>query len=287
MAIRNPFAWGAVQFRLAGLAFRSASHDVHRTEGDLRCPLPAVRRIGAADLKDVLARGFGDFGANRTDVIFLCVFYPLVGLVLQRLAAGYEMLPLLFPLASGFALVGPVAAVGLYEMSRRREQGVNVGWIDAFGVVRSPSFGAIVLLGLLLTAIFVLWLLVAEAIYLVTLGPEPPASIALFLCDVFTTGAGWVMIGVGVAVGFIFALLVLAISVVSFPLLLDRDVGLEAAVWTSVRAVVANPGPMAIWGLTVSGGLVIGSIPLFVGLVIVLPVLGHSTWHLYRKVVPR
>jgi len=253
----------------------------------VRYPLPAVRRIRAADLRDVLARGFGDFGANRTDVIFLCVFYPLVGLVLQRLAAGYEMLPLLFPLASGFALVGPVAAVGLYEMSRRREQGDNVGWTDAFGVVRSPSFGAIVLLGLLLTAIFVLWLLVAEAIYLVTLGPEPPASIAVFLRDVFTTGAGWVLIGVGGGVGFLFALLVLAISVVSFPLLLDRDVGLEAAVWTSVRAVVANPGPMAIWGLTVAGGLVIGSIPLFVGLVIVLPVLGHSTWHLYRKVMPR
>jgi len=287
MAIRTPIAWGADQCRLAGLAFRSASDDVHRTEGDARYPLPAVRRIGAADLKDVLAKGLGDFGANRTDVIFLCVFYPLVGLVLQRLAAGYEMLPLLFPLASGFALVGPVAAVGLYEMSRRREQGVDVGWTDAFGVVRSPSFGAIVLLGLLLTAIFVLWLLVAEAIYLVTLGPEPPASIALFLGDVFTTGAGWVMIGVGVGVGFLFALLVLAISVVSFPLLLDRDVGLEAAVWTSVRAVVANPGPMTIWGLIVAGGLVIGSIPLFVGLVIVLPVLGHSTWHLYRKMVPR
>jgi uncharacterized membrane protein len=287
MAIRNPIDWGADQFRLAGLAFRSASREVHRTEGDVRYLLPAVRRIRAADLKDVLARGFGDFGANRTDVIFLCVFYPLVGLVLQRLAAGYEMLPLLFPLASGFALVGPVAAVGLYEMSRRREQGVNVGWIDAFGVVRSPSFGAIVLLGLLLTAIFVLWLLVAEAIYLVTLGPEPPASIALFLHDVFTTGAGWVLIGVGVGVGFLFALLVLAISVVSFPLLLDRDVGLEVAVWTSVHAVVANLGPMAIWGLIVAGGLVIGSIPLFVGLVIVLPVLGHSTWHLYRKVVSR
>jgi uncharacterized membrane protein len=287
MAIRNPIDWGADQFRLAGLAFRSASHDVHRTEGDVRYPLPAVRRIAAADLKDVLARGFGDFGANRTDVIFLCVFYPIVGLVLQRLAAGYEMLPLLFPLASGFALVGPIAAVGLYEMSRRREQGVNVGWTDAFGVVRSPSFGAIVLLGLLLTAIFVLWLLVAEAIYLVTLGPEPPASIALFVRDVFTTGAGWVLIGVGVGVGFLFALLVLAISVVSFPLLLDRDVGLEVAVWTSVHAVVANLGPMAIWGLIVAGGLVIGSIPLFVGLVIVLPVLGHSTWHLYRKVVSR
>jgi uncharacterized membrane protein len=287
MTIRNPIEWGLDQLKHLNLAAGSTGRSLRRTRENLHSPLPAVRRIGATDLRDVLARGLDDFGANRTDVIFLCVFYPVVGLVLQRLAAGYEMLPLLFPLASGFALVGPVAAVGLYEMSRRREQGVNVGWTDAFGVVRSPSFGAIVLLGLLLTAIFVLWLLVAEAIYLVTLGPEPPASIASFLRDVFTTGAGWVMIGLGVGVGFLIALLVLAISVVSFPLLLDRDVGLEAAVWTSVRAVVANPGPMAIWGLIVAGGLVIGSIPLFVGLVIVLPVLGHSTWHLYRKVVPR
>jgi uncharacterized membrane protein len=286
MTIRNPIEW-VDQLRHVNLVTGSTGPSLRRTREKLHSPLPVVRRIGATDLRDVLARGLDDFGANRTDVIFLCVFYPVVGLVLQRLAAGYEMLPLLFPLASGFALVGPVAAVGLYEMSRRREQGVDVSWADAFGVVRSPSFGAIVLLGLLLTAIFVLWLLAAEAIYSVTLGPEPPASIASFLRDVLTTGAGWALIGVGVGVGFLFALLVLAIGVVSFPLLLDRGVGLNTAVWTSVRAVVANPGPMAIWGLIVAGGLVIGSIPLFIGLVIVLPVLGHSTWHLYRKVVPR
>src|SRR4029453_13967063 len=100
---------------------------------------------------------------------------------------------------------------------------------------------------------------------------------------VFTTSAGWTMILVGVGVGFLFALLVLAISVVSFPLLLDRDVGLDAAVWTSIRAVAANPGPMALWGLIVAAGLVIGSIPVFLGLIIVMPVLGHATWHLYAR----
>ena len=143
------------------------------------------------------------------------------------------------------------------------------------------------MLGLLLVAIFLFWLVAAESIYEITLGPEPPASFGSFVRDVLTTSAGWAMIAVGMSVGFLFALLVLLISVVSFPLLLDRDVGLGAAVWTSVRAVTVNPVPMALWGLVVAAGLVVGSIPLFLGLIIVLPVLGHATWHLYRKVVPR
>jgi uncharacterized membrane protein len=287
MTIRNPIEWATDQLKLAGLVVGSASRAGVGTEEGPDTPLPEVRRLEIADLGDVLARGFDDFAAYRTDVIFLCVVYPVIGLVLGRLAFGYGMLPLLFPLASGFALVGPFAAIGLYEMSRRREQGGHVAWPDAFGVIGSRSFGAIVVLGLLLVVIFLLWLIAAESIYELTLGPEPPVSVGSFARDVFTTGAGWTMIVVGVGVGFLFALLVLVISVVSFPLLLDRDVGLGMAVWTSVRAVIVNPGPMAVWGLIVAGGLVVGSIPLFVGLIIIMPVLGHATWHLYRKVVPR
>src|SRR5713101_5757606 len=247
MTIRNPVEWSLDQLRLAASAVGTASRAGTRTDEDLRRPLPEVRRIGAADLGDALARGLKDFAAYRTDVVFLCIIYPVIGLVLGRLAFGYGMLPLIFPLASGFALIGPFAAVGLYEMSRRREQGFNVAWPDAFGVVRSRSFGAIVVLGLLLVAIFLTWLVAAETIYEVTLGPEPPASITSFAREVFTTGPGWALIVVGVGVGFLFALLVLAISVVSFPLLLDRDVGLPTAVLTSLRAVAANPGPMAAW----------------------------------------
>jgi uncharacterized membrane protein len=246
---------------------------------------PVVRRITVADLWEALAEGWADFIVCRTDVVLICLIYPVVGLILAQLVFGYGMLPLLFPLASGFALLGPVAAVGLYEMSRRREQGATVSWADAFSVVASPRFGAVVVLGVFLLAIFLIWLAAANAIYAVTLGPESPVSLGSFLHDVFATTAGRVMIVAGVGVGFLFALLVLAVSVVSFPMLLDRDVGLPVAVVTSMQAARANPGPMAIWGLTVAGGLAIGSAPLFVGLVIVLPVLGHSTWHLYRKMV--
>ena len=280
--IRNPVEWTADQLWLASLTVGSLGHSVR---GSRDVALPAVRRIRTSDLRAALIRGLADFEAYRSDVIFICLIYPLVGILLAWLSFGYHFLPLLFPLASGFALLGPVAAVGLYEMSRRREQGHRIGWIDAFGVVRSPGFGAILVLGLVLLAIFVLWMLAAAVIYQLTLGPEPPLSITAFARDVFTTSAGWTMIVVGVGVGFLFALLVLAISVVSFPLLLDRDVGLYGAVSTSIRAVAANPGPMAVWGLIVAGGLVIGMIPAFLGLIIVMPVLGHATWHLYRKVV--
>ncbi|MCC6470465.1 MAG: DUF2189 domain-containing protein [Alphaproteobacteria bacterium] len=283
MTIRNPVEWGVDQFRLAGIAIGAAGHAVGETGGaDL-----AIRRITAADLRDALRKGFDDFGACRSDVLFLCIIYPVAGLLLARLAFGYDMVPLLFPLASGFALIGPLAGLGLYEMSRRREQGVHSSLPDAFSVVRSPSFGAIAALGLLLLAIFVVWLGVAQAIYDATLGPKPPESIAAFVHAVLTTQAGWTMIGLGMGVGFLFALLALTISVVSFPLLLDRVVPLRAAIGTSVRAVIANPGPMALWGLIVACGLAIGSIPALLGLIVVMPVLGHATWHLYRRVVAR
>jgi uncharacterized membrane protein len=281
--IRNPAEWGVDQLRTANVGVTRAGHALRSPARD--APRPAVRRIDVADLKDVLARGLSDFAAYRTDVMFLCVIYPLAGLLLAWTAFGYDLLPLVFPLAAGFALIGPVAAVGLYEISRRREQGVDITWADAFGVVRAPAFGAILVLGLILVAIFLLWLAAAQSIYLLTLGPEPPASIGAFLRDVLATRIGWAMIVIGMGVGFLFALLVLTISVVSFPLLLDRNVGLYAAVATSVRAVMTNPAPMAVWGLIVAISLAIGSIPLLLGLIVVMPVLGHATWHLYRKVV--
>lgn len=283
--IRNPIEWGSDQLRRATTHVESAGRSVRGTEAEARRHLPAVRKIGLADLREALAKGLDDLGAYRTDVIFLCVVYPLAGLVLARIALNEDMMPLLFPLASGFALIGPAAAVGLYEMSRRREQGAVSSWASAFGVVRSPSFGPILLLGLALLVIFVLWLGAAQLIYWGTLGPDSPASFSAFAQDVLTTPEGWAMIVIGVGVGFLFALLVLAISVVSFPLLLDHDVGVSVAVRTSVKVMLTNPRTIAAWGLIVAGGLVLGSIPLFLGLIIIMPVLGHATWHLYRKTV--
>jgi uncharacterized membrane protein len=252
---------------------------------DARPAVPVVRKIGLHDLWDALAEGVDDFRAFPTHVVFLSIIYPLIGILLARLTLSYDLLPLLFPLAAGFALIGPFAAVGLYELSRRRELGLDVSWKDALGARRSPSFDGIIALGALLLVIFVLWIAVAQAIYVANFGYTPAAQIPDFLRQVFTTPAGWTLIIVGNGVGFLFAAAVLAISVVSFPLLLDRDVGAVVAVLTSVRAVAKNPGPIALWGLIVAALLVLGSLPLFVGLAVVMPVLGHASWHLYRKLV--
>jgi uncharacterized membrane protein len=214
---------------------------------------PAIRKIGVADLQDALAKGADDFYAMPTHAMFLCIIYPIVGFALARLAFGYSILPLLYPLASGFALVGPIAALGLYELSRRREAGLDTSATRAFSVFESSSIGAIAALGILLLIIFVIWVAVANAIYIANFGYASPSSVEAFVEDVFTTRAGWNLILVGNLVGLLFAILVLSISVVSFPLLLDRDVGAAVAVLTSVRAVAHNPVTMMVWGLDRGG----------------------------------
>jgi uncharacterized membrane protein len=285
--IRNPIEWSVDQVKTATAAVGQTGRALRSHDPDQAMRPVAVRKIDMVDLGDALAKGWEDFTASRSDVIFLCLLYPAAGLLLAWSAFNYDFVPLLFPLVSGFALLGPLAAVGLYEMSRRRELGGTVGWGDVFGVAATPAFGAILVLGLILVGIFLLWLVTAHTIYRVTMGQEGIISLGAFYHDVFTTPQGRELMVVGVGVGFLFALLVLAISIVSFPMLLDRDCGLATAVATSIRAVMINPLPIAAWGLIVAIGLMVGSLPALLGLVIILPVLGHATWHLYRKLVPR
>lgn len=285
--IRNPIEWSWDLLRQAGRGAMALTDTFRHLEGRLNAPAPAVRRIRTSELPEVLRLGWSDFGACRTDLVFLCLIYPVAGLILARTLLDQDLLPLLFPLAAGFALLGPFAALGLYELSRQREQRRKLGLGAAFAVFRSPAIGSILVLGLLLVGIFLLWMLAAWLLYAATLGPAPPESLAAFASDLFTTTAGWVLILAGCGIGFLFALLAMSISVVAFPLLLDRDVALDTAVRTSIRAMRVNPGPMAAWGLIVAAGLVVGTLPLFVGLIVVMPILGHATWYLYRKLVLR
>src|SRR5918993_1635071 len=246
---------------------------------------PVVRKISPADLKEALAEGFDDFWAMPSHLVFLGLIYPIVGVCLAALTFTNNALPLLYPLASGFALIGPFAGIGLYEISRRRELGLAPSWRDAFDVLKSPSIPSIMALGVILLVIFLAWLTTARLLYQSLFGYAVPTSYSQLINQVLTTPEGIRLIALGNALGFVFAVVVLSISVISFPLLLDRDVGVAVAVYTSVKAVMMNPVAMALWGLIVAAALLVGSLPLFVGLAIVMPVLGHATWHLYRRVV--
>jgi len=246
---------------------------------------PVIRKLSLSDLRQALRLGWEDFKAVPSHAIILCVIYPLLGLALARTVLGYSVLPLLFPLAAGFALLGPFAALGLYELSRRRERGEEASAWDAIDVLRSPSFGAMLGLGTLLLALFVTWVATAQAIYIAVFGYQGATGISDFVQRVLTTPQGWWLIGVGCGVGFLFALVALCFSVVSFPMMLDRHAGAGEAMVTSLRVVAKNPFTIAAWGLIVAALLVAGSLPFFVGLAIVIPLLGHATWHLYRKVI--
>ncbi|WP_157014376.1 DUF2189 domain-containing protein [Mesorhizobium xinjiangense] len=246
---------------------------------------PKVQQIGMADVFDALRLGFEDFWAKPSHYVFLCLIYPIVGIILLTWASGGNTLQLAFPLVSGFALLGPFAAIGLYEMSRRREVGIDTSWAHALEVRKSPAIPSILAVGALLVALFLVWMFTAQALYAWLYGPEPPASLLAFLNEVLTTQRGWTLILLGNLIGLVFALVVLSTTVVAFPLLLDRDVGAYAAIETSARVMLANPAATLLWGLIVAVALVIGSIPLLAGLAVVIPVLGHATWHFYRKTV--
>ena len=263
----------------------STFHVYFRANG-LAAPLK-LRRIEPADCFAALAEGFNDALEMPTYPAFLGLFYALAGVTLVSLSSFANALQLAFPLAAGFALIGPFVAIGLYQMSRRRELGLETNWRDSFAVLRSPALPSVLAHGLLLFAIFVAWIGAAQLVYVHIYSADPPAAAISFLRDVLTTGRGWLLIVVGGAIGFCFAALTLCLSVISFPLMLDRDVGLVSALGASLRLARENPAAVSLWGAIVAASLVVASIPLFVGLAVAMPTLGHATWRFYRRAVER
>ena len=244
-----------------------------------------IRKIELADLWQSLKEGYDDFNEKPSFGVFLIVIYPLFALLFVQFLLSDNLPYLAFPLVAGCTLLGPVVSVALFEMSRRREAGLDLNWRSAFEFVHSSAFAPIVALSIMIMLLYVAWVFMAEFMYFGLFGIDPPTSIADFGNQLISTRRGAALIMYGTVVGFLFAFTALAISVVAFPLLLDKPASSATAIATSFRAVIANPLVMAVWGMLVVVLLTAGALLFLVGLAAVLPILGHATWHLYRKVV--
>ncbi|MDE2362674.1 MAG: DUF2189 domain-containing protein [Hyphomicrobiales bacterium] len=255
--------------------------------GERASAFPRIRQIRLSDVETALRQGWDDFLALRSELVIGALIYPVIGLVLAYWSSGANILHLLYPLAAGFALLGPFAAIGLYEISRRREAGVETTSWSALEVFKSPALPSIVALGLLLALAFLAWLGAAQILYQTLMGENAPASLSALVAEVTTTENGIWLIVLGNAIGFVFAALVFCATAIAFPLMIDRDVGLAVAVGSSFEAVWKNPGPMTAWALTIAIVLALGFAAGLIGLAVAMPVLGHATWRLYRALVPR
>lgn len=245
-----------------------------------------IGRLTPNDIRYALSQGYADLRACRTDMTTMAILYPLAAIFIAGVFAVQGLLPFVFPICAGFALIGPMATLWFTALSRQREIAGAVDAASAAAVFDTPRLDAIQRLGLTLVLLYLVWVGVAWEIYANTLGASSAMAGASFLARVFETGAGQSLIVIGCAVGALFAVVTLALSFVAFALVLDRDVSASRAMATSLRVAARNPVPVLGWGAVVVAALVLGALPGLLGLAVVLPLLGHASWHLYRRALP-
>ena len=244
-----------------------------------------IRKIGLPDLWQSLREGYADFGAKPSSIPLIILFYSLFALVFTLFAFGEELRYLAFPIVAGFTFIGPLVAMVFFELSRRRERGQDLRWRKAFRFIHTSSFAPILAMSLLMMVLYVAWLFMAEMIFFSLFESTMPTSMSDFINQLFTTRHGGALIFYGNFVGFLFAFAAMALSVIAFPLALDKPVTSITAISVSIKAFTSNFYVLAVWGVIVVALLAIGTALFMIGLALTLPILGHATWHLYRKIV--
>ena len=247
--------------------------------------MPQVRKIGFSDLREVLGLGWRDFMRAPKFGMFFGGIYALGGLLIFYVFMKLKLGMLVFPMVFGFALIGPFIASGLYEVSRRLEKGTPLVWSEVLGVCWNQHRRELGWMAFVMLFIFWIWMYQSRTLVAVFFGTKGFATLPGFLEAVFTTSTGATFLLVGTLVGATISMILFTLTVISCPILLERDVDFVTAMITSVRAVTTSPIVMLSWGAFVVLAVIISAIPAFLGLLIVLPVLGHATWHLYKRVV--
>lgn len=253
------------------------------TDAPLTAARPEIRRIGDDDVYAALAAGWADFKAAPRFGLFFGGVYAAVGIGLFLQLWVLQQSLWIVPLAFAFPLVGPFAAIGLYEVSRRRESGEPLEWSEILGVVWNARNRQIPMMAFVVLASFLIWMWTAGMLTLLFLGRS---SVGFADIDgVLASNAGIALLVVGGIVGAAIAFVIFAVTAVSLPMLVDRDLDFVTAMVTSFEAVRRNPQAMLHWAWIIVGLLVVAMVPFFLGVVVALPVLGHATWHLYRRVI--
>jgi uncharacterized membrane protein len=245
---------------------------------------PVVRAVTQADIAEAISAGLRDFQAKPLFGIVFGGLYALGGMAIVLSVTALHMSYLAYPLAAGFALLGPFVAVGLYEVSRCIEAGEPVSFGGIWRKVRTRA--EVGWMAFVTLFIFIVWMYQVRLLMALFFGINTNfSSMPEFINVLVSTSQGLVFLMIGNVIGAALSVILFSLTVVSFPLLLDRDVDFVTAMITSVRAVMTSPLPLVTWALAIVALLIVSALPFFLGLIITLPVLGHTTWHLYRRLV--
>lgn len=243
--------------------------------------VPEFERIGLGIIGKALKLAVVDMKRSAAYGFILSLPYVLGGIGFIWLTWFSEQSYWLVFAAFGFPLMGPFAAVGLYEVSRRYELGLPMDWRAIFGVISRERSGQLPWLSAVVVVIFLFWFFLGHMIFALFLGLSTMTNVSSSY-EVYLTSNGLTMLTVGTAVGAVFAFITFAISVIGIPILLDREIDFVTALITSIQVVLANPFPMLVWAIVLAILTVLAMLPFFLGLFIGLPLLGHASWHFYR-----
>jgi uncharacterized membrane protein len=255
-------------------------------QDNLRPAMPKVNKVTTRDITASLKAGISDFLTCPFMSGFFGLFYAVFGILFVWCLVWLGAIWMIIPAAVGFPLVAPFAAAGLYEMSRRLQTGERFGWSEILTVMASQRKREMGWMAFVTLFILWVWFYQFRTLLVIILQDSSFSDLDGFLNTVFFTPEGWTFLAIGTCVGAFLSAVLFSVTVVSMPMLLDREIDFVSAMLTSIRVVKENPLVMLTWAAIITVTMLLSLLPAFLGLIFSLPILGHTTWHLYQRAVP-